>query len=307
MATAEALEQYMIAGDGATDIATVAAAHQLLGTLPRITTRIVAFGSGLATKRAPWWVKRACDFEYLGTSPQGRVAFRAKPLIVVDPRIGQKDLFADLDPNLTAFSILGQSIADVVNDNGDSDRIDEVFLRRFHMLAKRVVRHLNVVTFGGLQGASSTLMLGKDAPEHAIKLLHHIPPPVRVRLVGSISALRLRGDAFELSTQNGVARCTLVTATVDTLRDRFGEEIAIGGTAYFRPSGRLLRVEVDGIDVPRRGDARFARLPTPVRSAREQAQALMRRPDFGNWLGSVRGKWPGDETEAELNEALRRH
>jgi len=302
-----AVEQFLMPGQGRTDVSTVAAAHEIIAQLPRIATRILAFGSGLANMRSPRWVGRACAFDYLGTTPQGRVTFMARPLIDVEPRIGQRDLFADVDTTLTAFSIFGLSAADIVNDNGDSDRIDELFLQRFERLTKRVVRRVKVVTLGGLQGDGPTLTLGAAASRQAAHMLRKIPAAQRVRLVGSVTALRLQGNAFELTAENGEVRCTLMNQSVSGLRERFATEIAVAGTAYFRPSGRIQRIEVDAIDALRAGDSRFARLPVPPHTAIEQARAYGRHGQDKTWLSSIRGRWPGDETESELIAALRRN
>ena len=76
------------------------------------------------------------------------------------------------------------------------------------------------------------------------------------------------------------------------------------GTAFFRPSGSLLRIEADSIEPAGLESAVWSRVPAPL--FRGADGSSLRQPQgIRSGLNAIIGRWPGDETEEELAAALR--
>ena len=79
----------------------------------------------------------------------------------------------------------------------------------------------------------------------------------------------------------------------------FSRDVLIEGTAVYRPSGGLLRLEAEAIRVANGGDRLFRQAPTPmVRTTPSLLVRQQQMPTTG--ANAVFGRWPGDETEEEL-------
>jgi hypothetical protein len=96
-----------------------------------------------------------------------------------------------------------------------------------------------------------------------------------------------------------------IDATVAALGAWFGRDVAVNGTAVYRASGRLLRVDADVVEPAREGDEVFSRVPAAL-PLLQHVEAL-RAPSAakGTWLRDVIGAWPGDEPFDELLAELR--
>lgn len=130
--------------------------------------------------------------------------------------------------------------------------------------------------------------------------------PVRVRLTGRLTLLRLRGSRFEVTTASSeIVRCVLVGGDLEALRELFGRAVAVNGTARLRPSGRLQRIDAVLVEPARPGDEVFSAIPSAALLARELQLPAPASDERGNWLAGVTGRWPGDESLDELLGALR--
>jgi hypothetical protein len=219
---------------------------------------------------------------------------------------GQRDLFNDsISPDETAFSLLEKGLGDVIGDVAESDSYDDVLLKRFAVLGDRAF-HTGIqrLTLDG-GGREPGLVLEPAALDRARRLLDRTPPTQRVRVTGKITLLRSHGNAFEVtSLEGGVARCALIGASVETINNKFETHVAVTGTAVFRPSGALRRIDADLVQPATEGDRLFRRLPTA------SAPLALPLPKHGreagkSWLADIVGTWPGPETEGELLQALR--
>jgi len=298
-------------------MAEMAVAHLFATEMPRIATRLTALGGGTQranSKRTPRWVEEACLFRHHRAS-KGRIVFYAPTLRRAAPRVftGQRDLFVDtIDPGLTAFSLLGFGLRDMVREAEDSDRFDEPMLTRFRQIFGRIRREgARGLIMENLQDLTPELTLGPESELHAKHLLDKTPAPRRVRVTGRIVSLRLRGQVFEVQVgvdagKGDVVRCVALEG-VGKLATYFEHQhlVALDGEAVYRPSGRLLRIDADRVDSASAGDAMFARVPVARPTTIERLHEIERSGSARNWLAAVTGKWPGDETEDELLDALK--
>ena len=91
---------------------------------------------------------------------------------------------------------------------------------------------------------------------------------------------------------------------VGTLTQYFQKSVLVLGRAIYRPSGRLLRIDASEIR-PAADDQRFfSKMPAP-REVRIDAKSLLRPTSQKNGIAAIFGKWPGDETDEQVEAALR--
>lgn len=87
----------------------------------------------------------------------------------------------------------------------------------------------------------------------------------------------------------------------DALRALFGKAVVVSGMAHYRPSGRLLMVDVESIGEPGAGDHLFEVAPV---ARRRLPVATPVAQDDSSGVSAFFGTWPGEESEDELLEAL---
>lgn len=132
-------------------------------------------------------------------------------------------------------------------------------------------------------------------------LLSERTSPRCVRLSGTLRAVRHNDRTFTLALRSGdQVKCFLRQGTPEMLVSHLGKVAVIGGIAYFRPAGSLLRVDVDavmpGSDLEL---ALWSESPRPL-FARPDAPVFFRLQGAQSGLESIIGAWPGDETDDEI-------
>ena len=88
---------------------------------------------------------------------------------------------------------------------------------------------------------------------------------------------------------------------LDALRELFGKAVVVSGVAHYRPSGRLLLLDVESIGEAGAGDRLFE--TTPV-ARKRHAVAIPVTQDESSGVSAFFGTWPGAESEENLIEAL---
>ncbi len=124
-----------------------------------------------------------------------------------------------------------------------------------------------------------------------------------VRVAGKLEAIKLNDYTFTLIAAemeypiNGFAKA-IDSQTLSTL---LGKNVVVSGTAHFTVKGVLLILEAAQIAIATERDLRmWGRVPTPLRRPFDMN-------DFkvdNTGIGAIYGKWPGDETDEEVQKAL---
>ncbi len=260
--------------------------------------------------KRPAWLQRAADIRLVDIQGDGD-----STLIFEAPRFGeaagefyaQRDLFWT-PPSLddTGFDLLGDVLTDVEATNADSDRFDRPLLRRL-LRFRRV--------FGGpfsdAHIESRRYQCGKRAHlalpvlQSAERLLNETPAPRRVRVVGKLDMVRASTQTFALTLgRNEEVRGVLVEGNIEELARLLNRRVLTFGRAVFRPSGRLLRVDVDEFRAAEASDEFFAKMPKPMGGIRPKPSPR-EREKMAEALRSVIGQWPGDETDEQIEAALK--
>jgi hypothetical protein len=126
-----------------------------------------------------------------------------------------------------------------------------------------------------------------------------------VRVAGKLDALRHTDRMFTLILESGAPVRGVAGDSVDlsALASLWGHAALVRGVAKFRPSGSLLRIEAEGIEVADERDlSLWAVPPTPVFGALvERTLRQAQGPRSG--VAAIFGQLPGEERDEEIIEA----
>jgi hypothetical protein len=124
-----------------------------------------------------------------------------------------------------------------------------------------------------------------------------------VRLAGLLDTIRHSDRMFTLKLESGITlRGIAEGVPPETLAGLFGKMVTVSAMAVFRPSGRVLRLHADHIE-PAGGD--FSLWSVEPRSLWGAAEPSVRQPQGPHsGINAIIGRWPGDESEAEIAAAL---
>lgn len=288
--------------------------HEAVGALlegARMATRFAVEGESVRKGPRPAWLDSACDFEVTGLSAGSAIiAMEAHTLREVDQtRFGvgaQQSLFGEPDDRFgeqTAIDIFGQLLATILEGERDDVVADRALLDSCARFARVSGGGYDGISIEGLRGRTAPLVIrSSDAPR--IELLRdETPRPQAARVAGTLDTVSASRSDVVLTLKDGTrVPGRMEEHNLEALRSLLGKEVVVSGMAHYRPSGRLLLVDVEALDVARAEDRVFQRAPV----ARKQKVVI--EPTSSSDTSGVSaffGTWPGEETDAELLEALR--
>lgn len=264
-----------------------------------------------APGQSPAWLKRAADVRFVGLESNGEtwLCFEAPRLGDAAPEIyDQGSLFPDSRPlpEDTGFDLLADVLVDVERRNADSSNVDPPLLKRIAG-SRRLFKRSPFREFGftGRRfGTDGPARLAPDTVESAWALLGRTPAPQRVRLVGQLDALVASTQQFSLLLDTGEKIVGVFSEDhVDRMRELWRARVLVLGTAVYRASGKLLRIEAEAVEQGDRESAIFSRLPTPPH-AKLDLFKLHKAQGPRSGMAAIMGQWPGDETDEEVAAAL---
>ena len=254
----------------------------------------------------PKWLQAACNVRVLGFSRRDSdlVLNLASPTLGdAAPRVfEQVSLWEDsVRSDETALELMGKLVSDVRAQQANSDSYDEPMLTRLTgwegLLETRVK---SMILPGRLQGQSP--VLDQDVITGAKALNSRIPVPRQVRLVGTVDMVRHSTRSLGLRLEGGEEiRCAVVDENLSHLGDLLGREVTLLGKAIYRPSGAVLRLDVEGILDTVAGRAQYSKVPLSF-DRRQPSDTPLQNARSG--VATIIGTWPGDETDDELVAAL---
>jgi hypothetical protein len=153
----------------------------------------------------------------------------------------------------------------------------------------------------------SLRLLGPDArgarTANGRRLRRETPPEQRVRLAGQLDTIRHSDRTFTLKLESGVTlRGVAKGVPAETLAGLFGKKATVSGTAVFRPSGKVLRLEADHMEPAGNEFLLWSVEPRPLWDAAESSLRQSQGPRSG--INAIIGRWPGDESDVVIAAAL---
>jgi hypothetical protein len=220
----------------------------------------------------------------------------------------QRELFPSRpDPDDTGFDLLGDVLREVTARNENSDRFDQHLLRNLKRFGRVINGHFQEMLVSGRRySIRSPAVMDRETLSAAASLYLKTPPPRRARVVGRLDAVGISTQTFSLKLDDGhEVRGVLSDGQLGPLLELFASQqrVVVRGDAVFRPSGQLLLIDADDIGSAVGESAIWSKAPEPA-AGRMDVQALRRRQGPRSGLAAIVGRWPGDETEEEVEAAL---
>ena len=282
----------------------------LLVRLPEVVLRTVRMRlEGRSTVRGvrPEWLRGAADIRVVDVSGADDAH------IVFDcPRLGegaselyeQRELWtAKPDPDLTGIDLVGDVVHELRREDRDSSLLDRGLLRGVRSLSNAVGNGFTDIALPGTPSGEAA-EIDRGVIQTAESFLRETPRPEKVRVSGQLDMVRASTSAFALALGTGDELAgILLDRDVRSIRDLLGKPVIVEGTAVFRPSGNVLRVEASAVHEADDVSGIWSRVPRARPPAIERAELVQRQgPRSG--VAAVRGAWPGDESDEEIARIL---
>jgi hypothetical protein len=268
--------------------------------------------SSRARGRIPLGIKAAAEVRYLGhsldTDDATLLRFEVLPFgEAAEELFAQTQLWDDGPrPEDTAFELFGAALDDVGMQRKESNRYDPNMLRR-------IAGYRRLFSKGGLRRIvipDTTLatqpLLDASITNAARALCDATPKPRRVRMSGRLDLIGASQGVLKVHVGQGpvVAALWEGKESIDELAALFNRDVVCEGTAVFRPSGSLLRVDIDAIALATARDVAFAYVPQAIPMA-DLARSMRLRPNdaptYSTFLGSV----PAEESDDSFATAVK--
>ncbi len=286
---------------------------EVLRVLPdavRASIRMAFESRSDAKGKRPRWLSAASDIRFLDHSGDDETVLHFSA-----PRMGEaaEVLFRQQEfwpskpePSDTGFDLLGDVLADIASNNTDSERFDRPLLHqveRFKHGLNGTFQQLSFTCVG--RSVASPAVINNAVVQTAARLFRNTPEPQQTRIVGKLDMIRSSINAFAIKLPNGdEVRAVLLEGKVSRLTELMEQSVLILGKAIYRPSGKLLRIDTDEVLLASQQDSFFSTVPKPKRAKFDLREAI-RDQQHKRGVAAVFGKWPGDETDEQVDAALR--
>ena len=272
----------------------------------------VAFRRSSTAGRRQRWLRQAGrvafrDAERLGKEEMA-LYFEAPAFkVVAKEYYAQPKLFDD-GPRAedTAFDVLADVVADVLTRKTDSNKYDIGLLKRFHRFQSSVFEKEvdELVISGHRVSKTHPCRMSEEFTRRAEELYLATPQPERVRVAGKLDMIQASTLAFALLLPGGErVRGVWKGNEFETLRTLAGSDVVTTGTAIYRPSGGLLRIDADALTPQRSTDRFFATVPTPT-DRKMDVKSLLREQRNRGGMAAIGGRIPAEETDEEFLAAV---
>lgn len=289
----------------------------LLSDLPLVIRQSVSMAlRNRSTVRGqrPVWLDRAADVRFVDHQGNGETAlfFEAPRLGDAAAEIYQQQELPGLStrpsPEDTGFDLLGDVLTDVSVGNADSEHFDPPLLRRLakfrNVFRRGPYREVDFMSrrYSGQEAARFT----PATVESACLLLGRTPAPHRIRLVGTLDGIEASTQRFSILLDTGEKAVGLFgDALFDAVQRLWRQRVLVLGTAVYRASGRLLRIDAESVACGASEKPIWSRIPQPA-GRRLVISRLHRSQGPRSGLAAIMGRWPGDETDEQIHAALER-
>ena len=258
----------------------------------------------------PRWLKAAADIrfvDHLGDD-ESVLVFEVPTLGEAAADLYQQQEFWSTrpDPGDTGLDLFGDVLRDVAAHNEDSDRFDKRLLSHligFKNVLNGTFRELRLDPVG--HDSKPPALINPEVIHTALEFEATTPLPQRVRVVGTLDMVRASTQSFAMRLDDGQeVRGVLLSGTVVDTASHLGKRVLVLGSSIYRASGRLLRIDADEITAAEGEPSLWSRIP-PARTRRFDLREVIREQSHKKGVGAILGQWLGDETDEEIEHALR--
>jgi hypothetical protein len=269
--------------------------------------RMALTGRSAQVGQPPKWLQAAWDVRATGFSHRDLdmvIHLSVPKLGEAAPKVFEQQTLWDeaVKPDETALELMGKLVQDVREQVSNSDSYDAPMLSRlngWNGLLESKIRTIILPT-AGMRYPNS--ILDQSVMAGARALGSRIPMERQVRVVGRIDMVRYSTRSMGLRLDSGdEVRCAIVNEEINELKDYVNKEVTILGKAIYRPSGSVLRLDVEQILETTVGREQFSQVPLSL-NAKPRSERRAQTVKTG--VAAVFGAWPGEETDDELLAAL---
>lgn len=265
--------------------------------------RLAVEGSSVSKGPTPAWLREAARVDVVGLKPGSTIVeFEAPALKEASPaRFAQGDMFRDIDVGQSCISLLADGLSDAVRGDAESDRYDDGLIGLYEELALLRAEGVQEIEIAGAKNVN----VAPEGLGRISELRRKLPASRRVRVSGKVDQIRHSDRMFTLLLKDGqTLRGIAGEVEPERLRAFWGKEAVVGGHAVFRPSGTILRIEADSIDLADATSEVWSAVPTPLESDLDRKKLVQPQgPRTG--INAVFGQWPGDESDEVIDRALK--
>jgi hypothetical protein len=268
--------------------------------------RLRVEGRSTARGSLPAWLGAAADFEIVGIEAGSTLlVIEAPALMEVAPALfAQQALFEPIESTESAFGVMEQTLRAAVNGRSDSDLFDQPLLTVFKRFDRMLAAGFSSVELTNGSTVGDRVKIDRQSVAAVEGLIRSTPEPQRTRVAGTLDTIRHSDRMFTLIVGDGKAVKGIAEGLAsEQLAGLFGQSVIVAGTAIFRPSGGLLRIEADSIERGGPEAAVWARVPAPLFHGVD-VPALRQPQGLRSGVNAIIGRWPGEETEEEIAAAL---
>jgi hypothetical protein len=288
----------------------VSLAGKLLQQIERTVqpcVRMALTGRSAQVGKPPKWLQAAWDVRATSFSRRGldTVLHLSVPRLGdAAPKVFDQQTLWDVavKPDETALELLGKLVHDVREQVANSDSFDAPMLSSltsWHGLLESKIRTVILPAKGA---DFSNSRLDEFVVNGAKALSNRIPAARQVRVVGKIDMVRYSTRSMGLRLDGGdEVRCAVVNEELGELRDYLNKEVTVLGKAIYRPSGSVLRLDVEQVLETTVGRGQFSQVPLSI-ERKPRVERRVQTSKIG--VAAMFGTWPGDETDEELLAAL---
>ncbi len=254
----------------------------------------------------PGWLSQAADFDLVAIEEGSTVLVMEAPILAdaAPDQFRQQSLFHPISPEDSAVDLMRQSLTEAIAGRTDSELLDQGLLAVFHRFRESLSFGFSSIELTNGQDSSLPVEIDLAAVESVERLRVSTPPPQRARVAGTLDTIRHSDRMFTLLLDEGSSVKGIAEGVAaGQLASLFGTMVVVSGTAVFRPSGRLLRLEAESIELAEGTVEIWSHLPVPVFQVMETAE--LRQPQGPrSGVNAIIGQWPGDESDDELASAI---
>jgi hypothetical protein len=273
----------------------------------RKAVRLRAEGRSSAPGALPSWLAAATDFEVVGLRAGSAVVdLEAAPLAdLVQDRFLQTPPLFDLDLSRSSLSTFAETFELALRGDADSDFQDPGLLKTFAAFSKVLSSGVHRITLeDAAPEGPRRVEIRADRLATVERLWRKTPPTQSVRLAGRLDSLRESDRNFTLVLTSGeTLRGLAVGVEPRDLARFFGENVMVGGIAVFRPSGAVLRIDAEEVEAAPTNLDLWSRMPVPLFGQLDR-RTLHQPQGPRSGIHAIFGRWPGEETDAEVFELL---
>ncbi len=270
--------------------------------------RLRTQGRSRAPGAAPRWIGASTDFRVEIWEGSTVLAVEAPSLFEADhEQFGQGEFFPEIDPERSSLDYLADAAEAALAGEGQTELYDAGLLKTLGKLGHVFETGIESIGLFREPGEARPVRITVHALAGFRRLEASIPPPRRVRAAGFLETIRHSDRTFvlQMPTEGKAVRGGAREEHLDSLQALWGKRVLVSGLGHFTADGTIQRIEAEGIQPASQHDIESWGLPVAV-TVPGPPSNLRVYQGRRSGLAAILGKWPGDEAEETIAEALER-